>query len=521
MTLVESVQSTHGTANDPGANDRKANDRKANDRKANDQGALGPGALNGERFIDSLKDGREVWISGERVEDVTTHPAFTGVIRELARIYDLQHDPSTREAMTFVDDAGVRVSVSYLEPKNLDDLLKRRRNAEIWSRESFGMMGRYPDFCAAITIGFKDVGDELATFDPMFARHAAWHHRWSAHNDLCLGHGLHDPTMDKSKRPEQDPDRCLRVVKERDGGIVVRGARYVTLGPVTHELQIAPTYVLNEREADHAVWFAVPVATPGIRQVCRPSVRGESAADHPAASRFDEQDALVIFDDVFVPWERVFLYRQPEAANRLFRNRVMTWAVYAAAIQLLARMELLVGTGHLMAQTAGAGDRPNVTLLMGELVTYKRIFESIVRHAEVDHVTTPSGLVTPGPMHHQRAFITMVSERLVAIIEQIGTSSLIFQPSAADFDAPQLAPLLERYGAAVGVTPQQRSQLCKLAWDLTGETFGGRQQLYERLHSGDPEVVVRGVYGRYDKSVATSMVSQLLGWDTDPAQGTK
>jgi 4-hydroxyphenylacetate 3-monooxygenase oxygenase component len=473
---------------------------------------LGPGALTGARFLDSLNDGREVWVDGERVKNVATHPAFRGVAQELARIYDLQHDPAYRDQMTYVNERGVRASLSYLEPRTADDLLKRRRNGEIWAQQSYGMMGRYPDFCAAITIGFKDAGDELAKFDPMFATNAAWHYRWSADNDLCLGHGLHDPTMDKTLRPEQDPDRCLRVVKETDGGIIVRGARFVTLGPLSNELQIAPTYVLNEREADHALWFAIQSNTPGVRMICREPFGNRSRHDHPAASRFDEQDALVVFDDVFVPWERVFLYRQPAAANTLFRNRVMIWAIYAAAVQLLARLELLIGTAHLMAKTAGTGDRPATGQLMGELVTYKRIFESIVRHAEIDYQTTPTGLLAPGPLNHQRAFITMVSERLVAIVEHIGTSSLIFVPSEHDFDVAELAPILDLYAKGKDIDARRRTQLCKLAWDLTGDSFGGRQQLYERLHSGDPDVVMRGVYQRYDIAPAVAMVERLLGW---------
>ncbi|HWE20811.1 MAG TPA: 4-hydroxyphenylacetate 3-hydroxylase N-terminal domain-containing protein [Hyphomicrobiaceae bacterium] len=472
---------------------------------------LGPGALDGRRYLDSLRDDREVWLNGERVKDVTQHPCFRGLAAELARLYDLQSAPSTREAMTFVNGSGVRVSYSYLEPRTPDDLIRRRRNAETWARESFGMLGRYPDFCAAIAVGFKDAGDELAKLDPAFARHAAWHHRFAAENDLCLGHGLHDPAMDKSLRPEQDPDRCLRIVKERDSGIVVRGARFVTLGPYCHELQIAPTYLLNERERDHAVWFAIPANTPGVRMVCREPFSNRSGFDHPAASRFDEQDALVIFDDALVPWERVFLAHEPLAANRLFRSRVMAWAIYAAAIQLIARLELLVGVAHLMAKSSGTDGRPQIQQELGELITYKRILEDIVRVAEVDCRPTPGGLVAPGQMLHQRAFIGLVSERIVGIMEHIGTSSLIFLPGEKDLEAPELQRLLGVYARGRGIDAVRRTRLSKLAWDLTGDAFGGRQQLYERLHSGDPSTIISAVYQRYDTTQAIAMVEALLG----------
>jgi 4-hydroxyphenylacetate 3-monooxygenase len=472
--------------------------------------ALGPGVLDGNRYLESLRDGRQVWINGEKIADVTTHPLLRGLCQEMARLYDLQHDAATQDAMSFVNERGVRVSYSYLEPRNAEDLLKRRGNAEIWARESFGMMGRYPDFCAALAVGFKDVGPELAKFDPAFARNAAWHHQYASENDLCLGHGLHDPNMDKTLRPEQDPDRCLRIVKERDDGIVVRGARFVTLAPVTHEMQIAPTYVFNEREAEHAVWFAIQSNAPGVKIICREPFSGRSNFDHPASSRFDEQDALVVFDDVFVPWERVFLAREPLAANRLFRSRVTLWAIHAAAIQLTARLELMIGVGHLMAQVGGVDGRPNVQQLLGELVTYKSIFDALMRDSEANCIVTPGGLTAPGPLLHHRAFITLVSERIVDIIEHIGTSGLIFLPSEKDFAVPELKPLLDVYYRGKDVTAYDRTRLSKLAWELTGDSFGGRQQLYERLHSGDPNTIQAGVYQRYDKTTAVAMVNRLL-----------
>lgn len=189
----------------------------------------------GRSYLESLRDGREVWVHGERVKDVTSHPAFAPVCRELARIYDMQSAPETRDTMTYVAGNGTRVSYSYRMPETPEDLLGRRRNGEIWARESFGMLGRYPDFCAAMTVGFRDVHDALSKLDKSFAENAVSYHRTAAENDWCLSHGLHDPAMDKSLRPEQDPERCLRIVKERDEGLVVRGTRMVTLGALSSE----------------------------------------------------------------------------------------------------------------------------------------------------------------------------------------------------------------------------------------------------------------------------------------------
>lgn len=471
-----------------------------------------PGAMDGRRYLQSLRDGREVWIHGQRVTDVTQHPALARVAQTFADLYDLQHRPPTQHLMTYVDEDGVRVSTSYLAPTSPAELLQRRRNTEVWAGESFGMLGRFPDFCAAIIVGMYDVRDELNAVNPGFGDNAERYLKYARQNDLAVSHGLHDPAMDKSLRPRQDPDRCLRIVKERDDGIVVRGARFVTLGPLTNEVVIAPTYPLADNEPEFAVWFACPVNLPGVRQICRsPFTMHRSPVDHPLSTRFDEQDAIMIFDDVVIPWERVFLSRAPNEANTLFRSRVMAWAGYTSALQLLARLELAIGTGHLLAETSGSSERTNVALEMGELISYAGMFASIIRAAEVDCVQTRGGHCALAPAPHLRALITMTSERIVSILEHIATSSVVFTATAEDFDVPELRQLIDRYGRGKDVDAFYRHRLCRLAWELTADSFGGRQQLYERLHSGSPEVIVSNAYHRYDKSKGIAMVNRLIG----------
>lgn len=477
------------------------------------------GAMDGATYLESLRDSREVWYRGERIGDVTTHPALSGVCRSLARLYDLQHAPGSRDVMTRDAGDSSRVSVSYLLPTTGEDLLRRRRNSEMWVRESFGMMGRYSDFCAAMTVGLCDARDELNDLTSGFGDHAVRYRAFAERHDLCLAHGLHDPGMDKTLRPEQDPDRCLRIVEERDDGLVVRGARFSTLAPVANEIVVAPTYPLNEREAAHAVWFAVPIATAGVKLICRESyAHDRNAFDHPVSARFDEQDALVIFDDVLVPWERVFMARHPLEAGRLFRGRVMVWAIYSSLVQTLGRLELMLGTTHLMATTGGTGDRPNVLVELGEFATYVEMLRAGLRAAEVDHRTTPGGYCALGASAHLRAFVAMISERVVSLMEHVGTSALIFQPTLEDLSVPALQPYIDLYGRGKDTSARDRIRLCKLAWELTGDSFGGRQQLYERLHSGDPAVVITTAYRQYDIARDIEMVERLLALDDSPGE---
>jgi aromatic ring hydroxylase len=471
-----------------------------------------PGVMDGRRYVESLRDGREVWLHGEKVTDVTRHPAFANVVRTFADLYDQQHRTPTQELMTYVDEDGVRGSISYLPPTSPEELIRRRRNTEVWTEQSFGMLGRLPDFCGAMIVGLYDTRAELNALKAGFGDNAARYLKLARQNDLALSHGLHDPHMDKTLRPKQDPDRCLRILRERDDGVVVRGARFVTLGPLTNEVVIAPTYVLADDEEDFAIWFACPVNLPGIRQICRDpfSVRPQTA-DHPLSTKFDEQDVLMIFDDVLIPWERIFLLRKPREANALFRTRIMSWAGYASALQLIARLELIIGTAHLIAEIGGISNRPFVGLEMGELVSYAGMFKALLRAAEVDCARTPGGHYALGNTGHLRPLITLTSERIINIFEHIATSAPVFTPTAEDFDVPQLRPLLDVYGRGKGVDAVYRHKLCRLAWELTSDSFGGRQQLYERLHSGSPEVIITGAYQRYDKSKGTAMVNKLIG----------
>jgi 4-hydroxyphenylacetate 3-monooxygenase len=474
----------------------------------------GRGVMTGEAYLESLRDGREVWVKGEKVKDVTTHPAFARVAKEMARIYQMQHASETKDKMSFVNDNGVRISYSYSLPKNYNDLMKRRDNTSIWAEQSLGMFGRFPDFCASIIVGMYDAREELAKINPRFKTNIENYIKYASENDLSLSHGLHDPAMDKTLRPKEDPDRCVRIVKETKDGIIVRGARFVTLGPLTDEVVIAPTQGLQQDEGEFALWFAMPVCAPGMKQICRePFTINRDPRDHMLSTRFDEQDVVLIFDDVFVPWERVFLAGDPAAANKLFRTRAMKWAAHCSVLQLLVRMDLMIGVGHLMAETEGKGDRQLVNMELGELVTYKEIFRSIIRTAEVEGALTPGGHFAIKPAPHLRAFIGMVSERMVSILEHVTTSSPLFVPSAEDMDVPELRPLIDRYWVGKGVKADYRQRLSKLTWELTGDSFGGRQQLYERLHSGSPENIIASVYKMYDKTAAIGFVKAALDYE--------
>lgn len=470
------------------------------------------GALTGERYIASLKDNREVWLAGERV-DVTTHPAFAGLLREMARLYDLQHTPEYRDQMTFISpETGNRLSYSYFLPRTREDLLKKRRNAEIWMEESWGQMARAPDFMSNVVVGLYDFRHELSALDPRFGENAANYYRYAAEHDLAITHAIGDPQIDRSARPAQNPDLALRVVRETEDGIVVRGAKQLaTLAPVSHEILVylSASFALRE-ERSFVQWFAVPIATPGLKVVCRePLALHGTGYSHPLASRYDEQDAMVIFDDVLVPWKRVFLlYDGPLALQGL--GRINAWSGYSSLIRFYYRLQTFIGVGTMVAEAIGVDGFREVRDKLGELISYAELVRLALRGMEAECFVTSGGLMSPATSPGPGIFAAQITPRIVEILREIGASGLVMQPSEADLAHPELRPYLDRYmrGKELGVA--EKSRLFRLAWDLVGDGSGSRQDLYERWHRGDIVRNRNNLYLRYDRSRIVERIRKLI-----------
>src|SRR5262245_28739498 len=272
------------------------------------------GIRTGTEFIQGLRDNREVWLGNERINDVTAHPAFRASIESLAYLYDMQHDPELRSQLTYTSPTtGAPVGLSFLIPRSHEDIVRRRQMIKLWADATCGMMGRSGDFLNSMITAWAAKKDYFAQQSPECAERVWRYYEHCRENDLFLTHALIDPQVDRSKnRAEQDdPYLCLGIVKETSTGLFVRGGKMLaTSAPFADDIYVWPfPPILTEAEAPYAVTFSIPVATPGVKVICRePFTRPEQYTDHPLSSRFDETDAVVVFDDVLVPWDRVFLH---------------------------------------------------------------------------------------------------------------------------------------------------------------------------------------------------------------------
>jgi 4-hydroxyphenylacetate 3-monooxygenase len=463
----------------------------------------------GKELLESLRDDRALFIDGKRVRDVTIDPRFAGAARSLAELYDMQHDPALVERMSFRSPtSGERVGLSFIEPRSVDDLIRRRDMVKIWMDASCGMFGRSPDFMNIFVTAFASAADEFGHKDKRFAENLRGYHEHIRENDICMTHTLVNPQVDRSQPVEkQDKDLAAKIVRETDAGIVIRGARMVsTLCAYAHDLLVLPsTYLATSKEAEpYAFGFSVPVNAPGLRFVCRPSVIHQNAAsplDYPLSARFDETDAMVIFDDVLVPWERVFIHRDAELCNGLYnRTGIMPQIMHQFSTKNLAKSEFMMGLAFAIAKTTNIDQHLHVQGMLAELIQYTEFCRACLRASEADAAPNPSGVMAPAamPLWTVRMMYPRMYVRTCEIIQLLGAGGLVAVPSYAELDGPQAADVTTYFQAA-NADAKTRIKLFRLAFDAAVSSFAGRQQLYERYYSGDPVRLAGTLYGLYDK----------------------
>jgi aromatic ring hydroxylase len=473
------------------------------------------GAWRGKEYVDSLRDGREVWCAGDQI-DVTVDPRFRPMLTTLAGLYDDQHSPELSADMLHLSEVtGRPVSLSYLAPTSSEELGRKWQNSRRWMELTHGQLSRLPDFMSNVVVGLYDFRFELGKVRPEFACNAEAYYHYCRENDILLTHGLGDPQIDRSSSPMVRPELGLRVVSRSADGIVVRGAKQIaTLAPYANEVLIylSPANYLRE-DPNYVCWFGIPIATPGLRVLCRKSY---ADADGGLASRFDEQDAMLVFDDVFVPAARVFLLDDSSVAARGFRE-LNKWSLYTGQLRFYYRLRTMLGVASLLAQAIGLDKFREVASMLGELTSYVEIVRLGLAALDAEPMTTASGLIAPGSTAALDAVASHFSTRASEIIRQIGASGLIMQPTDGDLEVAVLRDVLETYMCGRDIGVDEKAQLFRLAGDLVVDRFGMRQELYESWNRGDPARVRSMLYSQYpDLERCESQVRRLIdgrnGW---------
>ncbi len=476
-------------------------------------------ARTGQQFIDGLRSQpREVWIGGERVADVAAHPAFRNIVHSVAALYDLQHDSGRVEEMTYVSpSSGSRVGLSFLAPRTRDDLVRVRRMMKTWADYSGGMMGRSPDYLNRAVTAFAAAADYCGENDPRFAGNIRAYYEHVREADLCLTHTLINPQANRAAGPsaQADPYLAAGIVRETDAGIVLRGARMLATLPIADEIMVFPSTLLRGKEEDqpYAYACAIPCGLRGLKFVCRETFDpGGSTFDYPLSSRFEEMDAVVIFDDVLVPWERIFLLRDVERCNKAFSA---TGAVAHMAHQVvtknIAKTEFVLGIASLIVDTIAIEQFQHVQGKIAEMIYFLESMKAFARASEADAAVDRWGVMTPAwpPLDAARNLFTWMYPKMVENLQLLGASGLMGRPTEADVAGP-LGPDIAKYYQAARADAVDRIKLFRLAWDAALSSFGSRQVLYERFFFGDPVRMQMATFASYDRAALIERVREFL-----------
>jgi 4-hydroxyphenylacetate 3-monooxygenase len=452
----------------------------------------------GIEYLDGLRDGREVYLDGSRVADVTSETGLAEAARTVASIFDLQHSEEYREITTFETEEGDRRGCAWLRPRDRSELLRRQLFAQTQARLTGGMFGRLPEYVALFCLGMLDQKESFSQGDTRYRENIERYFEFAAEHDLALAHGFIDMQLDPSV--DLDETRFPRVVKKTADGIVVDGAKSIaTFAPHADEILIG-SFPRSGLKPHHVMYFAIPAATPGLRIVARTPYGVGSEFDHPVSRFGDENDAIVIMDEVFVPWERVFqVETDPAFANRVF-PLITEWAHWSILCRITVKAELLTGIYATLPEMLGRDDRPDVKEALGEmeryLITLRAFLDSAASRGRVTHgghFMPDPGIVTAGRCYSVEHY-PRITHRLVELLGQ----AFMTTPSEASFKSEVVGEWLNDMFSGPRASAPDRARMTRLAFDLIVDAFGGRQTLFEIFNATGLATIRAQLMARFD-----------------------
>jgi 4-hydroxyphenylacetate 3-monooxygenase len=414
----------------------------------------------------------------------------------IARLYDALHDPELKEVLTTDTDTG---SGGYTHryfraPKSWEEQLAARDAIAAWARLTYGWMGRAPDYKGSF---LGTLGANAAFYAPYESSARAWYKK-AQEQVLFLNHAIIHPPVDRDRPIHERADVCVHVDKETDGGIYVSGAKIVATGSaLTHATFVAHHGLLPVQDKRYACVFMVPMHAPGLKLISRASYENAAAVmgtpfDYPLSSRLDENDAIFVLENTFIPWEDVFVYGDIDAANNFLpQTGFLPRALLHGCTRLAIKLEFIAGLLLQALEATGTKDYRGQQVRLGEVIAYRNLFWSLSEAMARNATPWVNGAVLPNleAASAYHVFGATFYPIIKNLIEQSVTSGLIYlNSSARDFHNPALRPYLDKYlRGSSGYDAEHRVKLLKLLWDAIGTEFGARHELYEINYSGSTE----------------------------------
>ncbi|WP_085992334.1 4-hydroxyphenylacetate 3-hydroxylase family protein [Oceanobacillus senegalensis] len=489
--------------------------------------------LTGKEYLESLRDGREVYLNGEKVDDVTLHPAFRNAARSYARMYDSLHDPEKSKKIVTENEYGDKTHKFFKTPTCSKDLIEARDAIAEWSKLNFGYMGRTPDYKAS----FMGHLNSYADFYKGFEDNARSWYRKASRDVSFINHTVINPQVDRSKPLHENKDVFVRAVDEKDNGIVVSGAKMVgTAAPLTHYNFVANygPKDLGDGDQSHALVFFVPMNASGVKMISRQSYELQAATngspfDYPLSSRFDENDAVIVLDNVFIPWEDVLAYKNVDVSNKFFtETKFVNRFSFHGATRLAVKLDFMAGLLLKATEAAGTQQFRGVQVNIGEVLALRNMVWGLTTAMASEPDVGMNGVAVPNG-YYANAYRVLAPNtwvRVKNIFEQVVAGGLIQLPSSSkDLLNSDLRPYIDKFYRGTNTSSEQRIKLLKMIWDAIGSEFGGRHELYEINYAGNTENIRlealkhaegSGAADRY-RAFAGSALSDydLYGWTND------
>lgn len=466
-----------------------------------------------QSYKDRLNDGRQVWIDGERVTNIVEHPAFKGTIKTIDALLSLQKHEK-KDELTYETENGQRAHLSFLVPTTLEHLKQKNGAYQLWADETFGIMSRLSEYSRALFTGWYGNRQTINSLVPGISEKLEKLYLHSRNHDLLSTVVAQDVQKNRSKSLIDIDQGQLRIVGKNEDGVIVSGAKSIaTAAPYVDEFIISSFHKRSNDEEALANVFYIPASLEGLHIVCRPSFASDERDNQPLSARYDEMDAVLIFDHVFIPWEHVLVYEDPENAWQLQKDVAGSLlSQHQTVVRLVSKLKSVASLGIAIAKTAGASEFLHVKGKLAELLIQIETIQGLLTASE-ETAQLYNGILLPNGrfLATARNLGTRYYPKSIEILQQIGASGLLQVPSKlSELDGP-IGELMKSYFSGTTTDAYERSKLMKIAWDLIGSPLGARHELYERFYSGDPVRTYAAQYQNYsEKRSLVNLVNQLI-----------
>lgn len=460
----------------------------------------------------TIRGAKNIWLDGKKVTNPSSHPAFKGTFQTIEKLM-----ASIDNEVGFYDESVNRyVHYAFSVPKTKDALLKKRAAFEKWSTASFGMMSRLSDYAYALITGYYIDREKFAQYDATFPQKIEAYYNQIKSERRLVTTAIADPQMDRSKAiTERSEHALLRVVEERKDGVIVSGAKMIATGaPYVDDIIINTPYNSEDGESAYANFFIVPTQSDGVEIICRKSHAENDPELYPIASQFDEMDAVVIFNNVFIPNERIFIRGNAAGATAAHRHQQLnTLAHYQTVIRLLTKLKFLAGVTTAVAESIKVTEFLNVQQKLGDLYMQVDTIDALLQASEIDASLAENGVFTPNavPLQVARNLGTQYYGRALTILKEIGAGGFTQLPSTLieRFDE-EIQDQLHLYYEGAATSAVEKTAIFRLGWELIGSELGSRHDLYECFYTGDP-FRIRGLFfENYDKKYLREHLDRFL-----------